>query len=129
MAREAATTRQRPTRSSINGRQDVLTVEGKDKDKEYRIVNDTPGRVAKLKAMGWEIDEDATLTSSMDSSQGDKMKHVGGGTKAVVMSMPKDWYNGYQKEKAQHIDRLERKTQSQASEIKGGYGTVKIDKE
>jgi len=125
MARAAKDTRQRPVRSSVNSRQDALIVEGKDPDKEYRVVNDSPGRVAKLQKMGWEIDENATLLSSMDDTQ-EKMKHVGGGTKAVVMSMPKDWYGEYQKEKQAYVDRLEKKTKKQIDEIKGGYGKVEI---
>lgn len=126
MAKAASTTRQRPKRASVSGRQDILAVEGRDDNKEYRIVNDVPGRVDKLQAMGWEVDENAVLTSSMDNSKSDKSKHVGDGTKAVVMSMPKDWYNDYQKEKQAYVDRLEKKTKNQASEIEGGYGKVDI---
>lgn len=126
MARVAKTTRKRPVRSSANGRQDVLTVEGKDPDKEYRIVNDTPGRVAKLRNMGWEIaDGDEKLISAMDDSDvDDKSKHVGDGTKAVVMSMPKDWYEDYQQEKARQNERLEKATQANA--LQNGYGKVEI---
>ena len=128
MANRAKTTRERPKRSSTNGRQDVLTVEGKDPNMEYRIVNDTPGRVAKLRNMGWEIDEDAVLISAMDdTSESNNRKHVGDGTKAVVMSMPKDWYEAYQKEKQVAADRLEKTAQKVPDNIKGGYGGVKIE--
>jgi len=128
MARVAKTTRQRPKRESINGRQDVLTVEGKEDDMEYRIVNDTPGRVAKLKSMGWEVaDGGEKLISAMDdTNDSDKRKHVGDGKNAVLMRMPKDWYEDYQKEKQQHVDRLEKSTQKTPDGIQGGYGEVKI---
>lgn len=128
MANRAKTTRQRPVRSSTNGRQDVLIVEGKKDDMEYRIVNDTPGRVAKLKSMGWEIDEEAVLISAMDDSkEQSNSKHVGDGTKAVVMSMPEEWYQEYQKEKQQHVDRIEKTAQKTPDGIKGGYGKVEIN--
>lgn len=125
MANRAKTTRQRPVRSSANGRQDVLTVEDKNPDMEYRIVNDTPGRLAKLRKMGWEVDENAVLISAMDDSQErNNSKHVGDGTKAVVMSMPKEWYKEYQEEKAQHNKRLEQATKANA--LQNGYGKVEI---
>lgn len=128
MANRAKTTRQRPKRSSINGRQDILTVEGKEDGMEYRIVNDTPGRVAKLQSMGWEVAEgDEKLISALDDSkESDKRKHVGDGTSAVLMRMPKEWYEDYQKEKQQHVDRLEKTTQKTPDGIKGGYGKVEI---
>lgn len=125
MANRAKTTRQRPVRSSANGRQDVLLVEEKDPNKEYRIVNDTPGRVAKLRKMGWEVDEEAVLISAMDDSQErNNSKHVGDGTKAIVMSMPKDWYGEYQEEKSRQNDRLEQATKANA--LQNGYGKVEI---
>ena len=126
VARTKNTTRKRPVRTSLNGRQDVLLVEEKDPNKEYRVVNDTPGRVAKLRNMGWEIaDGDEKLVSAMDDSNvDDKSKHVGDGTKAVVMSMPKDWYEDYQKEKARQNDRLEKATQANA--LQNGYCKVEI---
>ena len=126
MVGRTKTTRQRPVRNSHNGRQDVLFVEGKEQDMEYRIVNDSPGRVAQLKSMGWEIaDGDEKLISSKDDSgTSDKSKHVGDGQNAVLMRMPKEWYADYQKEKQQHVDRIERKAQT--SDIENGYGKVEI---
>jgi len=124
------TVRQRPVRNSA-GRRDTLMVEGKDPNFEYRIVNDTPGRVAEMKAMGYELaDGDERFNSSLDDSKSEssvKSKHVGGGVNGVLMRIPKDWYDEYQKEKAEHVDKLERKTKSMPTDIKGGYGKVEIN--
>lgn len=128
MARVAKTARQRPKRTSHNGRQDVLFVEGKEADMEYRIVNDTPGRVAQMTSMGWELaDGDEKLISAKDDTKDDdKRKFVGGDTNAVLMRMPKDWYEEYQKEKQQHVDRIEKTASKTPDGIKGGYGKVEI---
>ena len=128
MARVAKTTRKRPTRSTA-GRRDILTVEGKDNDFVYRIVNDEPGRVAAMKDRGYELAEgEENFISSWDNSQSEagsvKSKHVGGGKNAVLMRIPKEWFEEDQKEKEEHVNRLENKTKT--SEIKGGYGKVEI---
>ena len=129
MARAAKTTvtRKRPVRGSA-GRRDILTVEGKDSDYVYRIVNDTPGRVAEMKERGYELATgEESFSSSLDDSTSAgsvKSKHVGGGTNAVLMRIPKDWYDEDQKMKMDHVDKLEQKTKS--NDIKGGYGKVEI---
>lgn len=129
MARAAKTTvtRKRPVRGSA-GRRDILTVEGKDSDFVYRIVNDTPGRVAEMKERGYELAEgEESFSSSLDDSTAAgsvKSKHVGGGMNAVLMRIPKDWYKEDQQMKQEHVDKLEQKTKT--NEIKGGYGKVEI---
>jgi len=129
MARVAKTTRKRPVRSS-QARRDILSVEGKDSGFEYRIVNDTPGRVADMKARGYEIAEgEEEFSSTLDDSTAVgsvKQKHVGAGTKAVLMRIPKEFYVEDQKMKEEHIDRLEQKTKTNT--IKDGYGKVNIER-
>ena len=128
MAKAANTTRKRPVRSSINGRRDVLSVEGKDDGFEYRIVNDTPGRVAQMKERGYEIAEGGeSFASTLDdaSSTGSvKSRHVGDGIKAVLMRIPKEWAEETRKEKADYVDKMEQRTKT--NDIKGGYGKVEI---
>lgn len=132
MARAAKpnVTRKRPVRGTA-GRRDVLTVEGKDDNFVYRIVNDTPGRVADMRSRGYELaDGDESFSSTLDeaSTVGSvKSKHVGGGVNAVLMRIPKEWYAEDQAMKQEHIDRIEQKTKSAASDIKGGYGKVEIN--
>ena len=131
MATAAKTTRKRKTRTSTNGRNDVLSVEGKDKNYEYRIVNDTPGRVAQMESRDWEIAEgDEKLISTFDNSSDDsgsvKRKHVGDGTNAVLMRIPKKYFEEDKAEKAKHADRLEKSTQT--NNMQNGYGKVDISK-
>lgn len=131
MAREAkpTVTRKRPVRGTA-GRRDILTVEGKEPGYVYRIVNDTPGRVADLKSRGYELATgDETFSSTLDEATtigSVKSKHVGGGVNAVLMRIPQEWYDEDQKMKQEHIDKIEQKTKSAASDIKGGYGKVDI---
>jgi len=129
MARAANTTRKRPTRQSVNGKRDILQVEGKDEDFVYRIVNDVPGRVAEMKERGYELveDENTKFSSSLDDSTQSgsvKRKYVGKDTEAVLMRIPKEWFEEDKAAKAKHVDRLEKTTQ--ANNIKGGYGKVEI---
>lgn len=129
MARAAKTTRQRPTRTSINGRRDILTVEGKNDDYVYRIVNDVPGRVASMKERGYELcDGEEKFSSTLDDSDtvgSVKSKHVGDGMKAVLMRIPKDWHEEDQTAKQEYVNRMEKKTTT--NDIKGGYGKVTIE--
>lgn len=130
MATAAKTTRKRKTRSSTNGRNDVLSVEGKDSKYEYRIVNDTPGRVAQMENRDWEIASgDEKLISTFDSSTDDsgsvKRRHVGDGTSGVLMRIRKDWFEEDKAEKARQADRLEQSTKADPN-TKNGYGKVEI---
>ena len=126
-ATKTTRTRKRKSRSSVSDRNDVLKVENKDPNFEYRIVNDKPGRVAQMESRDWELVTDGKekLLSTFDSSStSDTEKHVGDGMKAVLMKIPKDWYEEDQKEKSQHIDRIEAK--QKPNDIKNGYGKVEI---
>ena len=128
MARAATPTRKRPSRSS-SGSRDVLTVQGKDDNFIYRVVNDVPGRVAEMQSRGYELAEgDEVFLSNKDSSRSEgsvKSKHVGGGINGVLMKIPKEWYNEDQALKMEHIKKVEQSTKT--SNIKGGYGSVKIE--
>ena len=131
MATAAKTTRKRKTRSSTNGRNDVLVVENKDPKFEYRVVNDTPGRVAQMENRDWEIASgDEKLISTFDNSDDDsgsvKRKHVGGGASGILMRIRKDWFKEDQAEKARMADRMEQSTQQH--DLQNGYGNVEIGK-
>ena len=122
------TTRKRKARTSVNNRQDVLTVEGKDPNYEYRIVNDKPGRIAQMENRDWEVASgDEKLISTFDNSSDDsgsvKSKMVGAGTNAILMRIPKEYFEEDKAEKARHAERLEKSTK--ANPIKqNGYGEV-----
>lgn len=102
----------RAQRTPINGR-NVLTVTGKDPEYVYRIVNDAGDRIATFKEAGYELVESSSVKVGdrrLDnaSAEGSKAQvSVGGGQKAFVMRIPKDWYEADQKAKQAEVDRLE----------------------
>jgi hypothetical protein len=118
----------RPKRTPIASR-NILTITGKDPDKVYRIVNDTGDRIEAFKEAGYE------LVPAKDVRVGDKRVNsstpegsyaqvsVGGGQKAFVMAIPKEWYDEDQQAKQANVDNLERSTRQQAlsqNELKTG---------
>lgn len=114
MEKETVKSRQavRAQRTPINGR-NVLTVTGKDPEYVYRIVNDAGDRIATFKEAGYELVESSSVKVGdrrLDnaSAEGSKAQvSVGGGQKAFVMRIPKDWYEADQKAKQAEVDRLE----------------------
>jgi hypothetical protein len=115
------------------GVRNVLTVGGKDANYEYRIVNDTGDRVEQLKAAGYEV------VSAKDVTIGDRRVNaasaegsvatasVGGGVKAVVMRINKEWYDEDQQRKIDYIAQTEASTKADA--LKGTYGRLDIDRD
>jgi hypothetical protein len=118
----------RPKRTPIAQR-NILTIAGKDPSKVYRIVNDHGDRIEAFKDAGYE------LVPAKDLRVGDKRVNsaspegsfaqvsVGGGQKAFVMAIPKEWYDEDQEVKQAQIDALERSTRQQAlaqNELKTG---------
>jgi len=97
-----------------------------------RFVNDVEDRVATMQERGYEI-----VRKSGDIETGDPkvgkdsvvgspvVKSVGGGIKAVLMEIPKEWYDEDQLEKQKEIDSLE-DSMKQTGEMQ--YGKVKIEK-
>lgn len=104
--------RERTKRTPVNGR-NVLTVEGKEPGYVYRIVNDVGDRINTFKEGGYE------LVGSKDVKVGDRRVNnasaegsmaqvsVGGGQKAFVMRIPKEWYDEDQLAKQAQINQLE----------------------
>lgn len=120
----------RPKRTPISGR-NVLTVQGKEPGYEYRIVNDSGDRIEMFKDAGWELVDSKAVTVGdrrvdRTTSEGSKAQvSVGGGTKAFVMRIPKEYYDEDQKAKADRIKALEDTMKQQA--LSGSdYGSLKI---
>ena len=120
----------RVTRASINGVRNVLTVSGKDPDYVYRIVNDDGDRVAQMQERGYEIVTDSTVTvgerrvANPTQEGSPVMASVGGGKKAYVMRIRKDWHGEDQAAKAAHVAQTEGAMQSSAKE--GMYGKLEL---
>jgi hypothetical protein len=135
MSREAIvkTPVTRPKRTAI-GTRNVLTVDKKDPDYEYRFVNDQNDRVAAFTQNGWEP------VRAADAKIGDKrveqaspegsvaVASVGNGVKSVLMRIPKDWYKEDQAAKQVEIDRLEQ-TMKEEAHREGNYGSIKITRD
>ena len=121
--------RKRKARTSGGAHNDVLSVEGKDPEFEYRIVNDKPGRIAQMESRDWEIATgEEKLISTFDSSTDDgsvKSRHVGDGMQGVVMRIRKEWLDEDRAEQAKRIDRVDKTLQPK--DVKNGYGKVEVD--
>ena len=119
-------------RRSPLARRNVLTVVGKEDGYEYRIVNDTEDRVAEFTERGYEpVSANKVQVGdkrvSKASPEGSVMTmSVGGGKKAVVMRIRKDWYDEDQKAKQDYVAETERATQQEA--LNGTYGKLEISR-
>ena len=120
----------RVTRASINGVRNVLTVSGKDPDYVYRIVNDDGDRVAQMQERGYEVVTDSTVTvgerrvANPTQEGSPVMASVGGGKKAYVMRIRKDWHSEDQAAKAAQVAQTEGAMQAAAKE--GMYGKLEL---
>lgn len=122
----------RVKRVPVGGR-NILTVHGKDPNYVYRIVNDEDDRIARFKEGGYELVPDETVkvgdtranaASSMSSM---KQLSVGGGKKAYLMRIRKDWYEEDQKAKQDVVNAQEAAMKKKA--LSGTYGTLSIGDE
>ena len=120
----------RPKRTPVSGR-NILSVQGKDENFEYRFVNDTGDRVSMFKEAGWETVpadsvrvgdrrvEQATSEGSIAQASISRTSHE----KAVLMRIPKEWYEEDQLAKQKRVDELEQSTKQQAlstNELRNG---------
>ena len=115
------------------GARNVLTVGGKDPNYEYRIVNDEGDRIEQFKAAGYDVVSGSDVTVgdrriNKASAEGSAATvSVGGGVKAVVMRIRKDWYLEDQQAKAEQIAATEAATKTDA--LNGSdYGKFTIDR-
>lgn len=115
------------------GARNVLTVSGKHPDYEYRIVNDEGDRVEQFKAAGYDVVSASDVTVgdrriNAASAEGSAAQvSVGGGMKAVVMRIKKEWYADDQAAKIASIASTEAATQSEA--LKGNYGKLEVTRD
>lgn len=117
------------------GQRNILTVKGKDPNYEYRIVNDVDDRVTQFQDAGYVIDGDEAVdVGDKRASSGSgyapgskKMFSVGGGIKAFVMKIKKEWYDEDQAEKQRKADAQEASIKEKA--LSGTYGELKISRD
>lgn len=116
------------------GTRNVLTVQGKDPNYVYRIVNAEGDRVATFEEAGYELVEAADVrigdkrinTPSADGSKA--QASVGAGMKAYVMRINKDWYDEDQKAKQAQLDALEQSMKETAQNGNYNYGKIEISR-
>lgn len=121
----------RVTRTPV-GQRNILTVRGKDPNYEYRIVNDVEDRITQFQEAGYEIVSDESVqvgdkrVSAASSIGSAKQLSVGGGTKAYVMRIRKDWYEEDQATKLRQVAAQEDSIKAKA--LDGNYGKLEISR-
>lgn len=115
----------RVKRKSV-GTRSRLHVQNKDPNYVYRFVNDMDDNVDVRLEQGYEIvklsDHRSTRQRVESGGTPDNMLSVGGGTKAVLMRIPKEYWDEDQKAKAEAIDRTEQAIKKPS--IDGAYGKI-----
>lgn len=123
----------RVRRTNINGKRNILTVEGKDSDFEYRIVNDTGDRISQFEAQGYEIVADKNVKVgdrrvANPTAEGSPIRiSVGGGVQAYLMRIKKEFYEEDKAAKAAYVDRTEQATKADARKS-ADFGKFEVDK-
>ena len=131
------TSRERTRKRIPIGYRNLLTVEGKEDDFEYRWVNDVDGRPEKMEEVGYEpvthkvsVGDSAVGRASQLGSA--VSRPVGGGQKAVLMRIPKEWYDEDQAEKQKRVEQSEKAMERNIPKNKptpdGDYGEVAFDR-
>jgi hypothetical protein len=121
----------RVRRSPVEGR-NKLRVKGEKPGYVYRIVNDIDDRIHDFLERGWELDtdEDIRIGDSrvdQDSRLGQvRLVSVGGGQKAVLMRIRKDWYEEDQAAKQEYVKKTEEAMRPNPNE--GTYGKIDISR-
>lgn len=134
MAQDNLANKRKPRRLSINGTRNVLTVSGKDPGFEYRVVNDDGDRVSQFEDMGYEVVKDSSIKVgdrriANPTKEGSPVQiSVGGGQKAYLMRIRKDWYEEAQEDKAKQVDEME-KGMLKDTKNSADYGNITIGKD
>lgn len=122
----------RPKRTNMNVR-NRLSIQNKDPNYVYRVVNDRDDRVEILKEIGYEVctaneirigDKRVDLGATIGSSA---TLALGGGDRGVVMKIPKEYYDDDQAHKLETISRSEQ-TMNEEAHKNGNYGKIEISR-
>ena len=122
----------RVKRNPVEGK-NILKVTGTDPNYEYRVVNDDGDRVEQFIDVGWEhaVEDSIRVGDSRvdETSRLGKVRvlSVGGGKKAVLLKIKKDWYDEDQAAKQEYVKHTEAAMRPDTND--GGYGKVKFSRE
>lgn len=115
----------RPKRLT-NGVRNRMAFINKDPNYVYRVVNDTDDNVFLREEQGYEVvkvSDHQGRNSRVESGRTvDNSLSVGGGTKAVLMRIRKEWFEEDQKAKKERVDASEAAIKKPA--LDGAYGKV-----
>lgn len=126
----------RPKRVPVHEQGDKLTVQDQDPNFVYRWVNDVDSgqRIAKFKKGGYEVVEDnVTVGDPVVDDAVSKTDTVtekvvnGSGTRAVLMRIPKEWYEEDQKAKHAKVDASEAAMRQDSLSKYGEIRNAKVD--
>jgi hypothetical protein len=119
----------RVKRGPVEGK-NKLTVRNQDPNYVYRIVNDTEDRISDFLERGWEfaIEESARVgdtrvdeTSKLGTA---RAISVGGGMKAYLLKIKKEWYDEDQAAKQAYVKKTEEAMRPNSNE--GTYGKIDV---
>ena len=134
MTQETLVAKRKPRRVGINKTRNVLTVEGKDPNFEYRIVNDTGDRISQFEERGYEVVSDTNIKVgdrriANPTKEGSPIQiSVGGGQKAFLMRLKKEFYEEDRKAKDALVDEQEKGMLAEAKSI-ADYGKVTVNRD
>lgn len=123
-----------PRRAKVDGlRRNRISFKGLDPNYVYRVVNDVDNgdRVSRFREIGYEVVADDKIKAgdkrvNQPTPEGSPITiSVGGGTKGILMRIPKEWYEEDQAEKNRAID------ESEAAILHPDetYGQIKLERQ
>ena len=118
-------------RTPISGGRNILTVQGKDPAYVYRIVNDDGDRISQFEDQGYEVVKDSNIkvgdrrVANPTQAGSPNEVSVGGGNKAFVMRIPKEFHEEDNQAKLDFIDETERGMKEEARKS-ADYGKLQI---
>ena len=123
--------KQKVKRTPVSGARNILTVSNSDPNYMYRWVNDTVGRIQMFTEAGYEV---VTKDLEVGDATVDKLskvgsaitRTVGGLMTAVLMRVPREWYNEDQATKMAEVDAAENAMRQDAQS--GRYGSMTMPK-
>ena len=121
------------SRIPLHEQRDNMSVFDRDPNYHYRWVNDVDQgqRVMRFQKAGYEVVQDkvqvgdAAVEQDLNKTSSVNEKYVGGNMKAVLMRIPKDWFEEDQAAKAAKVDALEA---TMRQENLGKYGEIRNPK-
>lgn len=132
-SQEVEATSVRPKRIAV-GLRPKLSVDGKDPNYEYRIVNDTPGRISMFKQGGWESCTNSEVDTgnfrAEDTTELGSLAYMivdgSTGLRGYVMKIKKEYYQDFMNELEEEVKRTEESLRPNQND--GGYGSIQIDR-